>query len=87
MSRMPPVEGKNVVPTHAVARMLGWSTTRVRSIDDILRPIRLADGSRAYDIDRVLCFVQVWDSAPPVPCPIVVSTAEYKRLRQQWRRS
>lgn len=46
---------------HAVARMLGWSTARVHGIDDILRPIRLADGMRAYDVDRVLFFVRVFD--------------------------
>lgn len=63
-NRMPPVQSKHVVPVHAVARMLGWSTARVRSIDDILRPIRLADGSHVYDVMRVLFFVRVFDSAP-----------------------
>ena len=63
-STMPPVTGEHVVTVHAVARMLGWSARRVRRLDDILRPIRLADGSRAYDVERVLFFVHVLDSAP-----------------------
>ena len=61
---MPPVGSKHVVPVHAVARMLGWSTARVRGVDDILRPRRLADGSRVYDVERVLVFVHVIDNAP-----------------------
>lgn len=61
-NRMPPRGSKHVVPVHAVARMLGWSTARVRGVDDILRPIRLADGARVYDVDRVLFFVRVFDN-------------------------
>lgn len=59
---MPPRGSQHVVPTHSVARMLGWSTARVRRVDDILRPIRLADGERMYDVDRVLFFVRVYDN-------------------------
>ena len=44
--------------------MLGWSTARIRGIDDILRPFRLADGSRLYDVDRVLFLVCTLDSCP-----------------------
>jgi hypothetical protein len=62
--RMPPRQTKHVVPIHAVARMLGWSTARVRGVDDILRPLRLADGSRLYDVDRVLFLVYTLDSCP-----------------------
>jgi hypothetical protein len=61
---MPPVDSKHVVPVHAVARMLGWSAVRVRGVDDILRPTRLADGSRVYDVERVVFFVRVFDNAP-----------------------
>lgn len=43
-NRMPPVRPTELVPVHAVARMLMWSTARVRTIDDILRPDRVADG-------------------------------------------
>jgi hypothetical protein len=44
--------------------MLGWSSARVRSVDDILHPTRLCDGTRVYDVDRVLFLVRVIDSAP-----------------------
>lgn len=68
-NRMPPVSTDHVVTVHAVARMLGWSTAKVRGVDDILKPTRLSDESRAYDVDRVLFFVQtmdVMDSLPPL---------------------
>jgi hypothetical protein len=61
---MPSVQSRHVVPVHAVARMLGWSTARVRGIDSILRPVRASDGLRLYDVDRVLFFVRVMDSVP-----------------------
>jgi hypothetical protein len=82
---MPPVGLKHVVTIHAVARMLGWTAARVRKIDDILRPTRAANGERLYDVDRALFLVETMDSATPVPVPIVISTAEYKELRQRWR--
>ena len=66
---MPPVGTDHVVTTHAVARMLGWSTARVRSIDEILKPTRGSDDSRLYDADRVLCLVHTMDvmhSLPPL---------------------
>jgi hypothetical protein len=44
--------------------MLGWTAARVRSVDDIRRPRRLADGSRVYDVARVRFFVRVIDNAP-----------------------
>lgn len=66
-NRMPPVGSTHVVPLHAVARMLGWSPARVRGVDDILRPIRAADGSRAYDVDRVLFFVCEMDEMEECP--------------------
>jgi hypothetical protein len=45
--------------------MLRWSEARVRSVDDILRPLRAANGERFYSIDRVIYFVYVVvDSAP-----------------------
>ena len=84
-NRMPPVGTKHVVTIQAVARMLGWTTQRVRRIDDILRPTRAANGERVYDIDRALFLVETMDNAPPVPAPIVISTAEYKELRQRSR--
>lgn len=63
-NRMPPVDPKHVVPTHAVARLLGWSTARVRRLDDLLRPIRLANGDRAYGVERVLFLARTMDAAP-----------------------
>lgn len=82
---MPPVGTKHVVTIQAVARMLGWSTQRVRSIDDILRPTRAANGERFFDVDRALFFVHTMDMAPGGPVPIVISAAEYKELRERWR--
>ena len=68
---MPPVGTDHVVLVQAVAQMLGWSTARVRSVDEILKPTRLSDGTRtrAYDVDRVLFFVHTMDvmhSMPPL---------------------
>ncbi len=54
-----------MVTTHAVARMLGWSSGRVRSVDDILKPTRVAQGR----LDRVLFFVHtidVMNNMPPL---------------------
>ena len=82
---MPPVGSKHVVTFHAVARMLGWASARIRRIDDVLRPTRAANGERLYDVDRVLFLVETMDNAPAVPAPIVISAAEYKELRQRWR--
>lgn len=59
-SRRP--RSRHVVLVGQVAQMLGWSTARVRSIDEILNPMRLADGTRAYDVDRALAFVRHWDA-------------------------
>lgn len=67
--RRSPVDTHHVVTTHAVARMLGWSTARVRSIDRILRPERAADGGRLYDVARVLFFVGVQDVMNSLPPP------------------
>jgi hypothetical protein len=63
-NRMPPVQSEHVVTVHAVARMLGWSTPRVRGVDDILRPVRGSNAERFYAIDRVLFFVRTIDNAP-----------------------
>lgn len=83
---MPPVEGKHVVPVHAVARMLGWSAQRVRRTDDVLRPTVARDGSRLYDIDRVLGLVAVMDNAPPVRRPITIRVRKFIRsLSRRYR--
>ncbi len=83
---MPPVEGKQVVPAHAVARMLVWSTQRVRRADDILRPTFAADRSRLYDVDRVLCLVHVMDNAPPVRRPLTIRVKKFTRsLSRRYR--
>lgn len=63
-NRMPLRRSKHVVLIHSVARLLGWSTARVRSVDGILRPMRRADGTRIYGIHRVRYFVHAIDSAP-----------------------
>ena len=64
---MPPAGTQHVVLTHAVARMLGWSNARVRSTDDVLKPTRAADGTRLYDVDRVLNLVFTMDEADRLP--------------------
>ena len=66
---MPPVGTDHVVTTHAVARMLGWSTARVRTADYVLKPARASDNSRLYDVNRVLFLVatlDIMDSLPPL---------------------
>jgi hypothetical protein len=60
---LPPPTFKHVVSLHQIARALGWSSPRVRSVDDLLKPTRLADGSRAYDMERALVFIQQIDAA------------------------
>ena len=88
---MPPVGSKHVVTIQAVARMLGWTTQRVRRIDDVLRPTRAANGERLIDVDRALFFVRTMDFADSLPGPIVLDlTAEESRrirreLRARWR--
>lgn len=92
-NRMPPVGTKHVVTIQAVARMLGWSTQRVRSVDDLLRPTRAANGERFIDVDRALFFVRTMDIADSLPGVIVLDvTAEESRrirreLREQWAQS
>lgn len=92
-NRMPPVGTKRVVTIQAVARMLGWTTQRIRRIDDILRPTRAANGERLIDVDRALFFVRTMDIADSLPGPIVldVTAAESRRirreLREQWAQS
>lgn len=79
-NRMPPVAPQHVVPTHAVARLLGWSTARVRRLDDLLRPIRLANGERAYGVERVLFLARTMDTAPHrLPTLIDISIQTTKR--------
>ena len=91
-NRMPPVGTKHVVTVQAVARMLGWSTQRIRRIDDILRPTRAANGERLIDVDRALFFVRTMDILNSMPGPIVLDlTAEESRRirreqREQWAR-
>jgi len=94
-NRMPPVGTKHVVTIQAVARMLEWTTQRLRGLDDILRPTRAgtANSERLYDIDRALFFVRTMDFADGLPGPIVLDlTAEESRrirreLREQWAQS
>lgn len=60
-NRFPPVGGEHVVLVHQIAHALGWSTARIRGVDDVLKPIRMADGTRAYDVDRALFFIRIFD--------------------------
>jgi len=52
----PPREGQ-FVPLGLPARALGWWTERFRAVDDLLKPIRVADGTRLYHVERALAFV------------------------------
>jgi hypothetical protein len=79
---MPPVGTDHVVPVHAVARMLGWSAARVRSVDEILRPARASDGSRLFDVDRVLFFVNTMDVLESLP-PLRVIRISKKSARRE----
>ena len=91
-NRMPPVGTKHVVTVQAVARMLEWTTQRVRGVDDILRPTRAANGERLIDVDRALFFVRTMDILNSMPGPLVLDlTAEESRRirreqREQWAR-
>jgi hypothetical protein len=83
---MPPALGTHVVLVHAVARFLGWSAQRVRGVDDILRPTLASDGTRLYDVDRVLCLARSMDNAPPIPRPITIRVKQLTRgLRDRYR--
>jgi hypothetical protein len=53
--------GRDVVHVSQLALALGWSTARVRAVDDILKPIRLADSTRVYHLDRALALIKVFD--------------------------
>ena len=80
-NRMPPGRTDHVVTTHAVARMLGWSSGRVRSVDDILKPTLVAQG-RLYDVDRVLFFVRTMDELDSLP-PLRVVRITKKSPRRE----
>jgi hypothetical protein len=56
--------------------MLEWSVARVHRLDDILRPLRLVDGTRIYDIYRVLYFVRVAIDSAPSALPSDAATIE-----------
>ena len=79
---MPPVGTDHVVTTHAVARMIGWSTARVRRVDDVLKPTRVSDGSRLYDVDRVLFLVHTMDVMDSMPPPRVIRISKKAPRRE-----
>ena len=60
-NKLPPRIGRDVVPINQLALALRWSTARVRAVDDILKPVRLADGMRVYHVDRALAFIKIFD--------------------------
>lgn len=57
-NRLPPRRGREVVPISQVSAALRWSTARVRAVDDLLKPLRLPDGTRLYHVDRALTFIR-----------------------------
>ncbi|HEY3807172.1 MAG TPA: hypothetical protein VGL61_31440 [Kofleriaceae bacterium] len=59
--RLPHATFKHVLRAGQVASVLRWSLSRVRRYDWLFRPVRLADGSRAFDLERVLAYVAVQD--------------------------
>lgn len=60
-NRLPRARGNEVVLIGQVARALGWTTERVRGLDDLLRPIRLGDGARGYHVERAMVFIRQMD--------------------------
>src|SRR5689334_2020271 len=60
-NKLPPQIDREVVHIGQLARALGWSLARLRSADDILKPIRLSDGTRVCNIDRAMAFIKVFD--------------------------
>lgn len=52
----------NLLPPHDVARRLGVSVARVRQLDAELRPVRLTDGRRIYELDVIQAYLAVRDA-------------------------
>lgn len=54
-----------VVTIGQITQMLGWPGSRLRSADDILKPLVLSNSNgmrlRLYDVDRTLCFIHFVD--------------------------
>jgi hypothetical protein len=44
-----------------LARTVGRSTAWLRRLDDLLKPVLLGDGSRAYHVQRAWMFVAIYD--------------------------
>jgi hypothetical protein len=74
------VRAVDLVLIGQLARALGWPTARVRGLDDLLKPIRLSDGSRAYNVDRAMGFVKHWDAF--MAWSDARAARERRRLRQ-----
>ena len=53
----------DVVTIGQIAQMLGWPESRLRSADDILKPLVLSNANRMrlYDVDRSLSFINFVD--------------------------
>jgi hypothetical protein len=60
-NRLPPQRGREVVTIGQLAKALGRSTAWLRTLDWLLKPIRLADGMRVYHVERALMFVGIYE--------------------------
>lgn len=60
-NRLPARSDKNLILIGQLAAALGWSTARLRGLDDLFKPTRFADGTRAYNVERAMGFVRFWD--------------------------
>jgi hypothetical protein len=85
-NRLPPPRGDAVVLISQIAQALGWSTARLRKLDDLLKPMRLADGNgtRAYHVDRALMFVDAVDGPVAWSAAKAAERAGVKAARE-WR--
>lgn len=82
-TRLPPPTWKHVVLLHQIARALGWSSARVRGVDDMLKPRRLAGSrTRVYDAERALVFIRWVDATRAF---YAVRDRESSRLRRRSR--
>lgn len=60
-NRLPPQRAKDIILIGQLAGALKWSAARVRGVDGILKPLRLSDGTRAYNVERAMAWVRSWD--------------------------
>src|SRR5262245_57678582 len=60
-TRLPPRRGSALIHIGHLAKTLDRPTAWIRRVDDILKPLILADGTRAYHLERAWMFVAIYD--------------------------